>query len=110
MPSLARQNPIEVAVERHSPALGASATRIAFRLRTRHEWAERARRLAGLGGPVQSVVLARAAGEALRVFEDAGARMTLGVVLALRVDVREADLDDAQLVAADPTSQDLLAP
>ena len=46
----------------------------------------------------------------MRVFEHPRAGASRGEVLALRVHVRQADLNRGELVAADPPAQDLVAP
>src|SRR5215471_17319253 len=102
---LAGQDPVVVAVVRNRPLLRAFPVALGPCLG--HERPERALWLAGLGLPVESVALAGRAGEALRVFEHLALLARLGVVLALRIDVSEADLDGAELVPSDAPVDDL---
>src|SRR5256886_4289807 len=104
---LGGQDPVEIPVEwRRARTLAP----VASGPRAGDEIAERARRLAGPGGPVEAIALARSAGELLRVLEDAAAGAVLGVVLALGVHVGQARLDREELIAADAPREDLLAP
>src|SRR5215468_3786383 len=72
-----------------------------------HERPERTLWLAGLGLPVESVALAGRAGEALGVLEHIALLARLGIILALRIDVGEADLDRAELVPPDAPIENL---
>src|SRR5215467_13552218 len=99
------QNPVVVAVVRNRPLLRAFPVALGPCLG--HERSERALWLTGLGLPVESVALAGRAGEALGVFEHIALLARLGVVLALRIDVGEADLDRAELVPSDAPIEDL---
>src|SRR5215472_17325486 len=99
------QNPVVVAVVRNRPLLRAFPVALGPCLG--HERPERALRLTGLGLPVESVTLAGRAGEALGVLEHLALLARLGVVLALRINVGEADLDRAELVPPDAPVEDL---
>src|SRR5262245_26155597 len=101
---LAGQNLVVVAVIGHALVAGA----ITLRRRTGGKVAERALILAGLRRPVQAVLLARPADDALRVDPVPGDSL-LGIFV-LCVDIGETGLDGAQFVAADAAKQDLLAP
>src|SRR5262249_43431326 len=82
------------------------ADAIALRGGTRGELAEWALVLAGLRRPVEAVLLARLADNALCVNAIAG-DAPVGIFL-LRVDIGETGLDRAQLIAADAAIKDLL--
>src|SRR5215470_10358333 len=99
------QDTVVVAVVRNRPLLRAFP--IALGPCLGHERSERALWLTGLGLPVESVTLARRAGEALGVLEHLALLARLGVVLALRINVGEADLDRAELVPPDAPIEDL---
>src|SRR6185295_12952039 len=106
--SLSGQDAEQVAVKRRRRR--SLRELVAFGLGGDDEIAVRARRLVGLGEPVQTVALARRALELLRILEDAVAVAILLVVLALRVDVGQARLHRVELVAADAPRDDLVAP
>src|SRR5882672_9092869 len=81
---------------------------VAFRSRLGDEFPERTLRLALLGRPEQSVVPANDAAECLRIFQDAVAITVVRIVLALRIDDREACLDGREFVAPDASVEDFV--
>src|SRR5262249_46028312 len=91
--------PEEVAVE--GLRLAARGLAVALLLRLRDHGAQRALRAARLGRPVEAVVLAGRAEEALRVLARGLVVQLHGRVLALRVASRPAALDRGQLIAPD---------
>src|SRR6185369_11127391 len=103
--TLCEQRTIQIAVVR-----GASTAlwhRVARRPRLDDERTERARPLAGLRLPVETVPLTLGALEPLGVLEDARTAVPR-VVFALRIDIREAYLDRGELVSPDPTKENLV--
>src|SRR5215813_713745 len=99
------EDPVIVAVVRNRALLRAFPVALGPCLG--HERPERTLWLAGLGLPIESVALAGRAGEALGVFEHLALLARLGIILALRIDVGETDLDRAELVPSDAPIEDL---
>src|SRR5215831_17481252 len=88
----------------------ATRRQVAFSFGLGHQWTKRALRLAGPRLPEEAVMLPLSAAEALSVLQDTGARVVLGVVLALGVDVGQTHLDSVKFVSADATIENLLTP
>src|SRR5262245_43658171 len=106
--TLREQQAIEIAVigGRSAPA----SSRVPVSSGLGYQWTQRALRLGGLCFPVEAVVFSLGAAKPLSVLQNTGAGVVLGVVLALGVDVGQTYLDRAELVSADATIENLLAP